>query len=296
MATEQQTMVWRHWRTNGKIASSDVKVFVREEWWRIIAFTILAAALGGALSFLQPRAWEAKSVLQIGQTDEGQPALIEAPEQVVARFESDSFIDGVFARAPLTSGDGGAQESELVRRTVRAKAFPGTHFIEISVRAFSPHDAAAFLQEAENQIVAIHAQREASAQARLRARLAEIDHEIDAANARRTQFDARLPAKGDKNAQKAVDTLLSDVAIASTRDLLFKLQTERSAVAMQSSEDHTYNTKPVGAIDVSRHPVAPRRSRYIALGALAGLLVGLLFCADRKIGWSRRVRAGARAR
>ncbi|RDU96042.1 hypothetical protein [Trinickia dinghuensis] len=279
MATEQQIVAQgRMWRMDGKIASGDVAWFIRTQWWRVVAFTAIAAAIGGGLSFLRPRVWEATSVLQIGQVDESQSMVVEPPAQVVTRLKSDSFANGVMARVPLSGDKDQATLAELVRRTLRAEAFPGTDFVQITVRAFSPKDASAVLQETQNQLIAIHNGLETGAVERLHARLAELDQDIASATARHDRLDARLTsmAGSAQGGQKVVDALLNDMMSSTAREQLLKLEAERSDILMRLSPDHTYNTKPVGTIIVSHNPVAPKRTLYVVFGALVGLLAALL--------------------
>jgi hypothetical protein len=268
---------------DGKITSDDIAAFVRTQWCRIAALTVIAAVVGGGLSFLQARVWQATSVIQIGQVDEAQPTVLEPPEQVVARMRSDSFTSRVLAQVPLSAGKDEATVSELVRHTLHADALSGTSFVQLSVRAFSPGDAEAVLAEAQRQLIAIHSGLESGAVDRLHTRLSEIDRDIETAKARHDRLDARLAAMtgGAKGGQKAVDALLNDMMSSTTHDQLIKLQAERADVVMRLSADHTYNTRPIGAIVVSRRPVAPKRSLYVAFGALVGLLLGLLFTTSR---------------
>lgn len=284
MATEQQMVVrGRMWRMDGKITSDDIAAFVRSQWWRIAALTLIAAAIGGGVSFLRARVWQATSVIQIGQVDESQPVVLESPEQVVARMRSDSFTTGVLARVPLSGGKDQSTVSELVRRTLHADVLPGTSFVQLSVRAFSPSDARTVLAEAQSQLMAIHRGLESGAVDRLHNRLSEIDRDIETAKARHDRLNARLSSMmgGAKDGQKAVDALLNDMMSSSARDQLIKLQAERADIIMRLSADHTYNTKAVGEIVVSSRPVAPKRSLYVAFGALVGLLAGLLLTTSR---------------
>jgi len=275
------------------ISGADVIRFVRTRFWWIVGFLILGVIGGIVVSFTFPREWEATSVLQIGQVDDGPPTLsgaptplpIDSPQRAVARIKVHSFGDGVLKALSFPMGDRQDPRSRLVRKTLLARQVPDTDLISISARGFSAEQAKQIVQAAQDQLIAAHGVFVSDAIKRLRASMTQVDSEITDARAKRGRMDAvaggsRAQAGGGGN-NEAAALLLGNMVDVSNASLLADAERRRDDLNRALSRDHTFNTKPLGAVEVSDFPVAPKRSVFAMLGGLLGLMIGLLVAGAR---------------
>lgn len=275
------------------ISGADVVRFVRSQFWWIVGLLFVGAVGGIAVSFLFPREWEATSVLQIGQVDDGPPTLSGAPTplpidtapRAVERVKVRSFEDGVLQALAFPVDDRTDPRSRLLRKTLRAEQVPDTDLISISARGFSAEQAKQIVQAAQDQLIAAHGAFVTDAIKRLRASMDEVSAEIADARTKRGGTDAvavgsRAQMQGGGN-NDAAALVLGKMADVSNASLLADAERRRDDLNRALSPDHTFNTKPLGAVAVSDFPVSPKRSVFAMLGALLGLLIGLLIASVR---------------
>lgn len=274
------------------ISGADIIRFVRTQFRWVAGFLILGVVGGIVVSYASPREWEATSVLQLGQVDDGPPTLsgaptplpVDSPQRAVERIKVRSFEDGVLKALSYSVDDRNDPRSRLVRKTLLARQVPDTDLISISARGFSAEQAKQIVQAAQDQLMAAHGEFVSDAIKRLRARMAEVDTEITDARAKRGRMDA---VAGDSHAQpgggsnEAAALLLGNMVDVSNSSLLADAERRRDDLNRALSPDHTFNTKPLGGVAVSDFPVAPKRSVFAMLGGLLGLMIGLLVASVR---------------
>lgn len=275
------------------ISGADVIRFVRTQFRWVAGFLILGVVGGAAVSYAFPREWEATSVLQIGQVDDGPPTLagaptplpIDSPQRAVERVKVRSFEDGVLKALSYPVDDRQDPRSHLVRKTLLARQVPDTNLISISAHGFSAEQAKQIVQVAQDQLMVAHGEFVADAIKRLRASMAEVDTEITDARAKRGRMDAVTGGSrvqmGGGGSNEAAAMLLGNMVDVSNASLLAAAERRRDDLSRALSPDHTFNTKPLGAVAVSDFPVAPKRSVFAMLGGLLGLMVGLLIASAR---------------
>ncbi|MGN6087571.1 hypothetical protein [Trinickia sp.] len=272
------------------VSSVEILRFLRAQFWVISATLIAGAIAGFGVSHLKPRQWEATSVLQIGQiadSAQGTAELIDPPARAAERVKVRSFQDKVLRTLSLPIGSAENSSAVLIRKTLDAEVVPNTDLVHLSVDGFSPEQARATLEVAQNQLLAIHQPIVSDAINRLQAQLGKLDAQIANLQAKRRYLPSAADVKAQSGAgsQGAADVLLSNILDTSNEGVLVEAERRRAEVATQLSPDHTFATKPLGDITVSEFPVAPKRSSFIIPGALIGLLIGLLIGGLR---WVRR--------
>jgi uncharacterized protein involved in exopolysaccharide biosynthesis len=268
------------------ISVADIVGFLRAQLWRIVGLLVAGAVAGALVSFTHPREWEASSVLEIGQIDNGlvnQPTTpVDPPFRAVQRVKVEPFTDQLLRKLSLPVATGENAESDLIRRSINAEVVPTTDLVRLTVRGFSPDKAKSTLKAAQDDLIAIHDVIFREAVARLNKRLADIDSDIATAKAKRDQIESTT-SLGTRPGESTppVNVLLGNMFDVSDRALLETLKKNRSDVTQQLSADRTFNTRPIAEIAVSQRPVAPKRSLYVIVGAMIGLLIGLLWAGRR---------------
>ena len=257
---------------------TEVLRFVRAQLWWIVGFFLLGGTVGYAISYGVPREWEASLVLQIGEDeDAGVPVSVDPPARAVERIGVKSFKDQVLKTLSLPVEGPGDQRVRLIRKTLQAEMVPNTDLIKISVRDFSPANAEAILRIVQNQLTSSTEGVVAEALKRLQNRLSEVDTQIANVQAKMSaQRSSASAPQAEPGGQGAVNQLLHNMLDVSSANMLAEAERQRADIVREMSPDHTYNTKPLGAVAVSAAPVAPKRGTFAVLGALLGLWIGLM--------------------
>lgn len=257
---------------------TEVLRFVRAQLWWIVGFFLLGGTVGYAISYGVPREWEASLVLQIGEVeDAGVPVSVDPPARAVERIGVKSFKDQVLKTLSLPVEGPGDQRVRLIRKTLQAEMVPNTDLIKISVRDFSPANAEAILRIVQNQLTSSTEGVVAEALKRLQNRLSEVDTQIANVQAKMSaQRSSASAPQAEPGGQGAVNQLLHNMLDVSSANMLAEAERQRADIVREMSPDHTYNTKPLGAVAVSAAPVAPKRGTFAVLGALLGLWIGLM--------------------
>jgi hypothetical protein len=106
--------------------------------------------------------------------------------------------------------------------------------------------------------------------------------------AQATEFKTLTRAQSGKNmGDDAVQALLADMIDSTNGSRLQVAQQRRAQIMAQLGADRTYNTHVMGETTTAREPVAPKRPSFASVGALLGLLAGLLMAGKRYLGASR---------
>jgi uncharacterized protein involved in exopolysaccharide biosynthesis len=274
-------------RAANELSVYDVLNFLRIQLWWVVGFVVVGALIGGLVSFTHPREWEASSVLQIGEVDDTladrAPGPIDPPSRVVQRVMVEPFVDQVLSSLSLPIES--APESDLIRRSLTAEVVSNTDLVKFKVRAFSPELAKSVLQVTQSQIIATHSQIFDESVKRMRARLDGINADIAETEAKREQISSttsvRAPVSGATDG--TANALLGNMFDVQDRTLLDSMRNRRAELIQRLSPEHTFNTKPLAEVYVSRRSVSPRRLMYLLVGAVVGLVGGLLVAGTRHV-------------
>lgn len=273
------------------ISIVDLAKFLRNQCVYIAGGIALGAISGISLSYTQARQWEATSIVVLGQVDEGGVRPVAPLAQAALRVETESFRDDVLRTLKLPVDDEANPETALVRRSLQASGIPGTNLFVMTARGFSAEEAKATLAVAQNQLIAKHRDVVDAVRARLQDQLTIVDLNIARLKATQAKSFASLTrTRAGKDAgDGAVQALLADMLDSTNGAQLQASQQRRAQILGQLGADRTYNTHVMGETTVSRAPVAPKRSSFAGIGALLGLLAGLLLAGKRYVGAGRSV-------
>lgn len=256
------------------------RLFVREWRW-FVAMLVLALALTFAVTHLLKRQWEATAWIQIGQVSQapqGQDVKVEPLQRVLERLQFVPFQDAVLQRVGI---DTRSPEAGLYRKSMRLDPLPyAGPLVRMSVRAHSRELARQLADATVAQLHTVHAQMEEAPLALARARLAEVQGQLQSAEAERRQLmQAAAPTgKGDSGSPAP---LLSGVLLASKNDDIHTLQQARSDLMVRLSANYTYETSLMWPVYAPEGPVFPNLALMWGVGTLAGLCLGAFAAVTR---------------
>ncbi len=271
------------------ISTADIARFLCNHWVYIAGGIALGAIAGFSLSYTQAQQWEATSIVELGQVDEGGARPVDPLAQAAVRVQTESFRDDVLRTLKLPVDDEANPNAALVRHSLQASTIPGTNLFAMTARGFSEEEAKATLVVAQNQLIEKHRKVVDAVRARLQDELAMTDANIARLKAAQAaDFKTLTRAQVGKDASNgAIQALLGDMVDATNGAQLQAAQQRRARILGQLGADRTYNTHVIGETTVSREPVAPRRPVFAGVGAMLGLLVGLLLAGKRYFGAGR---------
>ena len=271
------------------VSAADIVRYLRKHYVCIAAVAALGMAAGLAVSYTRPLEWEATSIVEIGQVDDGGIRPVDPIVQAALRVSTESFRNEVLRTLGLPLDDGVNARTSLIRHSLQASGIPSTNLFAMTVRGFSPESAKATLQVALDQLIATHRQTVDEVRGRLEDQLKMTEADIarlQAAQQNRMRTLAHTTV-GKDVANGAVQALLGNMVDATNDAQLQGAQQRRAALLTQLGPDHTYNTHVLGRTTVSRSPIAPKRSVFLGVGGALGLLAGLLLAGRRHAGANR---------
>ncbi|MFM0335507.1 GumC domain-containing protein [Paraburkholderia fungorum] len=254
--------------------------FVRRDAIRLSIGAVLGVAVGLGASYLFPRQWESTAVVRIGQLFNGNSAtLVETPANVVARFDTRGFQDGVLKHLGLDPDARDDSHVNLLRKSARAKVV-SSDLIEVDVNGFSPDEAQRDLHALIDQLAQTHQAMMAPSLNRLNADLKEVSQLLTEAEVRSTRLasEADRQSQGKSNgAPSGEGLMLTELINANTQEVT-AIRVRKNEILERLDPQRSFVTRPLEAIVVSDAPVSPRR----ALMAFVGLLLGV----GLALGWA----------
>ncbi|VVE82339.1 YveK family protein [Pandoraea sputorum] len=262
-----------------EITFADVLGFIRDNLKVIAGIAVLGAVIGVASTFAVHKQWEGKVTMQIGRAA-GSPVagpdgpLIESIQQTVGRIQLSTFRDKVSAEViPQLQGNMEGLRKTVAWKALKARALPGTAYIEITARGDSQEQAEQVLSAATHRIEAEHAAILERARALPKQQLSIIDAAIES-NTRAQELLSAALARS-----KNTDSVLALSALQNSRAERATLNDSRYRVSQLLAPDQSYNTRIVSEIQIGQNAAFPRRSYFgaggLVLGALIGVIIGL---------------------
>lgn len=249
--------------------------FVRRDVIRLSIGALLGAAIGLGASYLFPRQWESTVVVRIGQLFNGTSgSLVEAPANVVARFDTRGFQDAALKRVGLNPDALDDSRVKLLRKSARAKVV-SSDLIEVDVDGFSPDEAQRDLSALVDQLAETHQVMMAPSLNRLTADLGEVNQRLAEAEARST----RLSSAADRQSQakssegSSAEGLMLTELINGNAQEINAIRQRKNEILERLDPQRSFVTRPLERIAVSDQPVSPKR----AVIAFVGLLLGVGF-------------------
>lgn len=252
----------------------------RAKYWLLIG-ALLGAIAGYSGAFLVKRQWEGTMLLQIGQIggEEGtNGAALEPPGRAVDRMRSRQFLEAVVQRLGIpNSATQPSADAELFLKSATVNQMRNSDLLQVSVRAYDQEKAGTYAKGFEDELTSIHAALAKPSIARLKLELAEINTSLAAESERKAGFQKMTQEqfRGDVSRQFSERLLLSQL-LTQTEAIVQSLERRKRALVERLDPARTFETRALGASDVSRFPVFPRKSAFAAVGLLVGLVVALM--------------------
>lgn len=252
----------------------------RAKYWLLIG-ALLGAVAGYSVTFLVKPQWEGTVLLQIGQIggEEGTGgSALEPPGRAVDRMRSRQFLEAVVQRLgipnPVTQP---SPDADLFLKSATVNQMRNSDLLQVSVRAYGQEQADKFAKGFEDELTHVHAALAKPSIARLKSELAEIDASLKAETERKANFQkmAQEQFRGDVSKQFSERLLLSQL-LTQSETTVQVLERRKRALVERLDPARTFETRALGAPDVSRFPVFPRKSAFAAVGLLLGLVVSLV--------------------
>jgi hypothetical protein len=259
---------------------SDFLEFVLRHKYRLMLPLVAGPVIAFVFALTVPKQWEGKTVLQVGQvytaSDQQQTTPIESPVRTIERVRLTQFQDTILRRLGLPTDPAVNEEADLIRSSAAARLIRSADLVEISVRGFSPADAKRYVEAYQAELIAVHQKLAQPSFDRIAAEIAQTGANLSAAQERRQRLQklAEEQLKNGVAGKFSESVLLSDL-VSKNDDELRRLERQKMTLQEQASPQRTFNTRPIGDLDISKRPVWPKKSTFVIVGGAAGLLLGL---------------------
>ena len=256
------------------------RIFSREWKW-FAAVLIVTLACTYAFTHLVKRQWEATAWIQIGQVGQvpsGQDQKAEPLQRVLERLQLVPFQNDVLKSAGFSPE---SPEAHLYRSSLKLEPLPyAGPIIRLSVRAHSPQSARQFATATVIQLQAVHQHIEEMPLKLARARLDEIQADLQNALADR---DRLLQILAPENRSDAASKTLASVSLAGKNEEIRKLQEARSDLIDRLSPPYTYETSLPWPVYVPDRQAFPNPALMWGIGILLGIFLGLFAASARSV-------------
>lgn len=242
----------------------------------IFGATFSGILLAFAAILLMSPKFEAVAIVQVGQVNN---ALVEPATQAIERIKTPAFqikaaksiadqdwLEGLMASSGGTTKDLSVQG---VKATSNA-------LIELKANASTPEFAVKKLEAVMGELVKFHEELALPTLSKLRDELAIAKEKLLKAEKDLDELSKLVTSasvKDDRFTQLSLMTavrLQKESEIFGQRQAIMALETALSAPA-------TMPAKAIEAVFVSDRPVSPKKSLLIMLGAIGGLLIGIIW-------------------
>jgi Chain length determinant protein len=255
----------------------DLWRILSREWKWFVAVLIVILACTYAFAHLVKRQWEATAWIQIGQVGQvvsGQDPKVEPLQRVLERLQLVPFENGVLKSAGYASYSSVAQ---LYRKSLKLEPLPyAGPLIRLTVRAYSRQQASELAAATVTQLRAIHQRLEQILLTSARARLTQVEADLQTAEADRARYQqAATPVKeGDASSKDVQNTMLASVLLATKNDEIRSLRQTRSDLIDRLGPANTYETSMMWPVYVPEAPVLPNSELTWGIGLLLGVCLG----------------------
>jgi uncharacterized protein involved in exopolysaccharide biosynthesis len=251
------------------------------EWKWFVAALIVTLACTYAFTHLVKRQWEATAWILIGQVGQAPPdqdRKIEPLQRVLERLQLVPFENEVVKSVGLSPD---SPEAQLYRGSLKLDPLPyAGPIIRLSVRAHSPQQARQLAAATVTQLQAVHQQLEQVPLKLARARLDEVQADLQSALADRDQL-LQILAPGNK--ADAGSKTLASVSLAGKNEEIHNLQKARSDLIDRLSPTNTYETSLQWPVYAPQWQAFPNPTLMWGIGLLLGIVLGLFAATARSV-------------
>ncbi|NWK43817.1 hypothetical protein [Ralstonia pickettii] len=261
------------------ITFGDVIDFLSRHGRMLTALTVLGGLTGLCSSFIAPKQWEARTVIQVGQiySGTGSATQIEPSARAAERLKLAPFVDEVLRHLNLPTTPGVNVDSDIIRSSATIEINRGADLLELSIRGYSPEDSRRFIAAYQNQLLEIHAALARPSIDRIRRELTDVNRALtEEEESRQRLKKLSQQSLADRGSKKfSADVLLNQMAQQNETQLQL-LRLKKSTLEEQIDPQRTFNTRPLGDIAVSKLPAFPKRSVFSAGGTIFGIILALI--------------------
>jgi uncharacterized protein involved in exopolysaccharide biosynthesis len=266
-----------------EISLSDLWRTLIQGWRWIIGGTIVGAAAAVGYLAITPPQYEAMVLVQIGQAGQvGQAGLapVESLARVVERVMFPTFKDAMVKKL----GWSGDPRGVVYASSLKATIAKGSDLIELRVRGLTREDTASSLNATVEHLSQLHREVAQPAIESLQSELKEISAEARQAGKvmgeleRAARFQNQL-APRDRFSESMLYAQLFATNESRIRELRRRESQYREWISLTGKAVTAAFAEPM----VSDAPVSPRKAQTLVLGALGGMLFGVVAVLFRHI-------------
>ncbi len=265
---------------------------VARQWWLVLALVAVGVVAGAVLTLIQPKTYDATSSVYIGQTTDanGSPmaGLNSNAKAALQLLSSQALLDDAAKKA----GDG--LTASRLRKETTVETPSSTiktttsvvNIVIITVRDESAERATAGANALAAALLAGIGEAPRDRIALLERQVADLQKQLDAAQARGAEADAALAAiaegggaRSEKAAAAAAYVAVAQAAASEATGLLTSLQ---KAQLMLLTARNVEEPRILHEAAVPDTPSGPDLRLNIAAGALAGLVIGIIAAFARR--------------
>jgi len=246
----------------------DMWRILRREWrWFMAVLIVVLAAVFVFMRVAKPQ-WQADAWIQIGQVGAaptGQDPKAEPLQRVLERmklipFQNETLASiGIGPRTP---------EGQLYRHSLKLEPLPyAGPLIKLSVRAHSPELARKLAEATVDELKTIHHDAEATTLNFARARLAQVQTDLQQVTAERDHLQQVATQTKDS---------FAGLLLTSKSDEIRDLQQTRSDLEARMSSTYTYDTSLMWPVYVPENAAFPNPALTWGAGGVLGLFLGTL--------------------
>jgi hypothetical protein len=252
------------------------RIFYREWKW-FVAVLVVVLALTYAFAHTVRRQWEATAWIQIGQVGQvppGQDQKVEPLLRVIERLQLVPFENEILQSVGFSAE---SPEARLYRNSLKLEPMPyAGPLIRLNVRAYSRQQATQLAMATVIQLHAVHQHLEAMPLRAARARLEQIQADLQTTMADRVRFQqaGRSANKDDSGSRGAERPMLTSLLLANKNEEIRGLQQARSDLIDRLSPTYTFETSMMWPVYVPDRQAFPNPELTWGIGILLGIFLG----------------------
>ena len=252
------------------------RIFTREWKWFVLVL-LLTLACTYAFAHLVKRQWEAAAwiqIAQIGQVPAGQDPKVEPLQRVTERLQLVPFKNEVLASAGYAKTSAVAQ---LYRKSLKLEPmlYAGS-LVKLTVRAYSRQQASELAAATVARLRMVHQGLEEAPLKAARARLAQIEADLQTAEADRVRYQqaAESGNKGGAGGRDVANPMLASLLLVNKNEEIRSLRQARGDLVERLGPTYTYGTSLMWPVYVPDKQAFPNPELTYGIGLLLGLFLG----------------------
>jgi len=252
------------------------RIFTREWKWFVLVL-VLTLACTWAFAHLVKRQWEAAAwiqIAQVGQVPSGQDPKVEPLQRVTERLQLVPFKNEVLASAGYAKTSPVAQ---LYRNSLKLEPmlYAGS-LVKLTVRAYSRQQASELAAATVARLRTIHQGLEQAPLKAARARLAQIDADLQTAEADRARYQQAAASgnRGEAGGRDVANPMLASLLLVNKNEEIRSLRQARNDLAERLGPTYTYETSLMWPVYVPDKQAFPNPELTYGIGLLLAIFLG----------------------